>query len=90
MNVSQHTTCKMIITFNVKFISGYHIKALVGAVSTANSKMESSPCPGELNSRTTAHHIFKIYHSDCVCTASGIDGFLRLTIKDTCCHAIAM
>jgi hypothetical protein len=48
MNVSQHTTCKMIITFNVKFISGYHIKALVGVVSTANSKMESSPCLGEL------------------------------------------
>ena len=93
MNVSQHTTCKMIITFNVKFISGYHIEVLVGAVSTGNSKMESSPCPGELNSRTTSHQFFKsiiICHSDCVCTASEIDGFLRLTIKDTCCHAVAM
>ena len=93
MNVSQHTTCKMIITFNVKIISGYHIKALVSVVSTANSKMESSPCPGKLKLKNNLSSNFYLLLSAIqivFALLQRIDGFLRLTIQDTCCHAVAM
>ena len=89
----KHTTYKMIITFNVKFISGYHIKALVGVVSTANSKTESSPCPGGLKLKNNLPSNFYLLLSAIqivFALLQRIDGFLRLKIQDTCCHAVAM
>ena len=82
----------MIIIFNVKFTSGYHIKALVGVVSTANSKMESSPCPGELKLKNNLSSNFYLLSANQIVFAllQRIDGFLRLKIQDTCCHAVAM